>query len=41
MDNLDTISKIKRKDDFEKQLKQLEKDIILLSRENIIVDSSL
>jgi hypothetical protein len=41
MDNLDTISKVKRKDAFEKQLKQLEKDIIILSRENIIIDTSM
>jgi len=41
MDNLDTISKIKRKDQFEKQLKQLEKDIIVLSRQNIIIDTSM
>lgn len=40
MDNLDTISKIKRKDHFEMQLKQLEKDIIILSRQNIIIDTS-
>lgn len=41
MDNLDTISKIKKKDLFEKQLQQLEKDIIVLSRKNIIIDSSM
>lgn len=41
MDNLDTISKIKKKEIFEKQLSQLEKDIIVLSRKNIIIDSSM
>jgi hypothetical protein len=40
MDNLDTISKVKKKENFEKQLSQLEKDIIVLSRKNIIIDTS-
>lgn len=38
LNNIQTISKMKRKEELELELKQLEKDIRLMSRKNIVVD---
>lgn len=40
LSDLDTIGKIRKKETYEDQLGQLEKDIKLLSNQNIIVDLS-
>lgn len=40
LNDLDTLGKIRKKETYEKQLSQLEKDIKLLSHQNIIVDLS-
>ena len=38
LNNIDTISRMRRKEELEMELRQLEKDIRLMSRTNIIID---